>query len=86
MRTDTLMLAAFVGLGLTACVADSKDWMKVGDQKFTKAEFQKDYRECIKDRAVDEACMRDRGWVSVNPSKGETPTPDQTRQPRRGGY
>ena len=86
MRTDTIVLAAFVCLGLTACVADSKDWMKVGDQKYTKAEFQKDYRECIKDRAVDETCMRERGWVSVNPSKGEGPTPEPTMMQRRGKY
>jgi len=86
MRTDTIVLAAFVCLALAACVTDSKDWMRVGDQKFTKAEFQKDYRECIKDRAVDETCMHERGWVAVTPSKGEGPTPEPTMMQRRGKY
>lgn len=86
MRTNTIALAAFVCLGLAACVVDNKEWMKV-DQRYTKAEFQKDYRECIKDRAVDETCMRERGWVHVSPSKETGPAPEPTMmQQRRGKY
>ena len=86
MRTDTLVLAGLLCLGLAACVTDSKEWMKV-DQKYTTAEFHRDYRECIKDGKPDEGCMRQRGWVPVNPSKSEGPaTPEPTMLQRRGRY
>ena len=45
------------------------------DQKYTKEEFQRDYRACERKSEVDEACMRERGWVPVNPAKSEAATP-----------
>ena len=78
-----VMLAA---LGTAACSAsDTREWMKV-NQRYTKEEFVRDHKECSRDSRPDEACMRQRGWVPVSPSKSEPPpNPDQT--PRsRGRY
>lgn len=85
MRKGTFVLATLACLGLAACVSDSREWMKV-NQTYTTEEFRRDYRECIRDRAPDEACMRQRGWVPVNPSKADSaPVPEPTMQ-RRGRY
>jgi hypothetical protein len=85
MRTDRVVLAALACLGLTACVSDAREWMKV-NQQYTSAEFRRDYRECIRDRAIDEACMRQRGWVPVSPSRTDAPPAAEPSMPRRGRY
>jgi hypothetical protein len=85
MRTDLAIVLGLACLGLAACVSDSREWMKVG-QQYSTAEFRRDYRECTRDRALDDACMRQRGWVPVSPSRTDAPpTPDQP-PPRRGRY
>ena len=60
--------------GLVGCSADEREWMKV-DRRYTKEEFQRDYKECSRKGDLDDACMRQRGWVSVNPSKTDPTTP-----------
>jgi hypothetical protein len=49
------------------------------NQSYTTAEFQRDYAACSKGGALDEACLRAKGWVDVKPSRGdraaETPPP-----------
>jgi hypothetical protein len=66
-------LVALACLGLAACGSlDAREWMKV-DQRYTKDEFQRDHKECSKKGDVDEWCMRQRGWVPVNPTKEEAP-------------
>ena len=75
MRGLVAVLLGTAVLALTACSAvDEREWMKV-NQKYTQEEFRKDYRECTRKDGVDEACMRQRGWVAVNPSKSEAPPP-----------
>lgn len=85
MRRDSVVLALFACLALAACASDSREWMKV-DQQYTTAEFKRDYRECMRDRALDDACMRQRGWVPVNPSRTDNPPTPEQPTPRRGRY
>jgi hypothetical protein len=87
-RRNALLVTAFA-LGLAGCGAqDAREWMKV-DRSYTKDEFQRDYRECTKKGDLDEACMRQKGWVAVNPAKSETSKqgmdPLPGRQQQRGG-
>ena len=71
----SLLLFVLSVLALAGCFADRRDWMKV-DQRYTKEEFQRDYKDCGGSSTdPDEACMRARGWVPVNPPKSEAPPP-----------
>lgn len=68
-----LLLAAALG----ACAGPEREWMKVGE-KYTAAEFQRDYAACSRGAKLDEACMRARGWVDVMPGKAEkAPEPER---------
>ncbi len=76
----------FATLALAGCTAhDNREWMKV-DRSYTKQEFQRDYRECTRDDKIDDACMREKGWVAVNPSKQEGPRSVDPLPARRGRY
>jgi hypothetical protein len=68
---------------LSGCAAsDDREWMKV-NQRYTKEEFQRDHRECSRKGDLDEACMRQRGWVAVNPTRSAGPKPPDPLQQRR---
>ena len=78
----SIVLAALV---LAACSAsDSREWMKV-DQRYTKQEFQRDHKSCTRDGKLDDSCMRQRGWVPVNPSTSES-APKEEIPRSRGRY
>jgi hypothetical protein len=81
-------LACVLATGLLAgCAASETQWMKV-NEPYTTAEFQRDHAACSKGRALDEACMRSKGWVDLKPSRGDRaadtppPTPQDWRQRR----
>jgi hypothetical protein len=57
-------------LGLVGCAQSEREWLKV-DQPYSTAEFRRDHAECTRSRASYDACMKSRGWVSVNPSRPE---------------
>ena len=58
---------------LGGCVTDEREWMKL-NSRYTVAEFQRDREACMKSGKIDDACMKSRGWVAVNPGgKVETP-------------
>jgi hypothetical protein len=62
-------------LAAAGCSSDDRQWLKL-NQKYTTQEFQRDHAACSKSGKLDEACMRERGWVAVNPAgKGETRDP-----------
>jgi hypothetical protein len=88
MMARVSVLIALSLFGLVGCSAsDDREWMKV-DKRYTKEEFQRDYKECSRKGDLDDACMRQRGWVSVNPSKTEPVNPgsfDPLAPPGRGG-
>ena len=77
-------LPVLFGLGLAlvawGCASDDREWMKVGE-KYTTAEFRRDYAECSRSGRLDEACLRSRGWVDVKAGKPEEkPGPESYRQ------
>jgi hypothetical protein len=87
MRTATRGIAIACGV-LTAAAcgsSDSRQWLKL-NQPYTVAEFRRDYAECTTRGKLNEACMRDRGWVDVSPSKVEKPTlePEHRARPSYG--
>ncbi|HYE90857.1 MAG TPA: hypothetical protein VEA38_07560 [Terriglobales bacterium] len=84
MRALAALPLVLVALAVLGCAADEREWMKV-NQRYTKEDFRRDYRECTRKSDLDEACMRERGWQPMNPSKADAPpTPPPT--PSRGRY
>ncbi|MBM4439870.1 MAG: hypothetical protein FJ027_05595 [Candidatus Rokubacteria bacterium] len=84
MRVLAALPLVLVALAVFGCAADEREWMKV-NQRYTKEEFQRDYRECTRKGDLDEACMRQRGWQPMNPSTADAPPPAPS-QPIRGRY
>jgi hypothetical protein len=86
MRLRVAFLVVLAALGTFACSAsDNREWMKV-NQRYTKQEFVRDHKECWRDGKPDEACMRQRGWVPVNPSKADSDPPADAIPRSRGRY
>jgi hypothetical protein len=54
------VLALFSGCGTT----DKRQWMKLS-QQYTVEEFRRDYKDCSPTGKLDDACMRNRGWVDM---------------------
>jgi hypothetical protein len=59
--------------------------MKV-NERYTTKEFVRDHKECSRAGNPDEACMRQRGWVPVNPSKADSEPPADAIPRSRGRY
>jgi hypothetical protein len=79
------VLIAAVALTAAACAdlsAGERQWYKPSGN-YTSAEFERDRRECTRDRQLDEGCMRQRGWTSlsadVGPVQKQPPTPRPSR-------
>jgi hypothetical protein len=70
MWTSRWLLALLLPL-VAACAEAEKEWMKI-NQPYTREDFRRDLTECTRGGKLDESCMRSRGWVSVNPGKGDT--------------
>jgi hypothetical protein len=88
MRFTSAVVVAVGALALVSCSArDTREWMKV-EQRYTKEEFRRDHKECSRDRdgGPDEACMRQRGWLPVNPSKADSDPPPDPTPKSRGRY
>jgi hypothetical protein len=86
MRAPIAILLALFAVGIAGCAAqDQREWMKV-DRRYTTQEFQRDHRDCSRKGDLDDACMRERGWVPVNPSRTEAPPPMDPLQRSRGRY
>jgi hypothetical protein len=73
VRGPLLTLAVLAAVA--GCASDERQWLKL-NEKYTTEEFRRDFAACSKGGRLDEACMRNRGWVAVNPSgKQETKDP-----------
>ena len=73
--TRRILLLAITTLALGACASEAgKQWYKPGD-KYTVAEFQRDQTACTKNRVLDEACLRERGWVAITADDDKGPSP-----------
>jgi hypothetical protein len=65
-------------LSLNACSSEpEKQWYKPA-RNYTVAEFQRDQADCTKDKVLDEACMKERGWVAISADTATVP-------PMKGG-
>jgi hypothetical protein len=72
-RTIVQVVILVAVLSVAGCASDDRQWMKLSG-KYTTEEFRRDHATCSKSGKLDDTCMRDRGWVAVNPSgKAETP-------------
>jgi len=77
----SLLVVAIPLAVLTACASsDDRQWMKPG-QSYTQADFKRDVATCTRSGKLDEACMKERGWVAVTPPKAPETAPQQ-RAPR----
>jgi hypothetical protein len=85
------LLPVTLALVIAGCgSSDDRQWLKV-DQKYTTDEFRRDHAACMRNGKLDDACMRSRGWVAVNPGKSSEPKVDPNASPlgatpRRGSY
>ena len=71
---------------LGGCVTDEREWMKL-NERYTVAEFQRDREACMKSGKIDDACMKSRGWVAVNPGgKAETSKDPHARDLQAPAY
>ena len=81
MRNLMWTFAAALVLMIAGCASDDRQWMKL-DQKYTTEEFRRDHAACTRDGKLDDACMRSRGWVAVNPmGKAEQQRADPNSSP-----
>jgi hypothetical protein len=87
MRWSRALLALLVVVpALGGCVTDEREWMKL-NERYTVAEFQRDREACMVKGKIDDACMRSRGWVAVNPGgKAETPKDPHARDLQPPAY
>jgi hypothetical protein len=82
MANKPLLVAVVTGLVLAGCGSADREWLKP-DQAYTAEEFRRDHAACSPGGKLDEACMKSRGWVSVNPPKPDkTPVPQQPTRPQ----
>jgi hypothetical protein len=56
-----------------------KQWYKPGGS-YTMAEFERDRAACTKSRALDEACLKERGWIAIS---GDRAAPAPKDPPKR---
>lgn len=74
-------LLAIAGLSLTACASGpEREWYKPGGS-YTVADWERDEAACRKNRAVDEECLKERGWIplSIEEKKRAAPQPTGPR-------
>jgi hypothetical protein len=72
MRPIGRLIALALALAVCGCASQEKEWMKP-DQRYTDAEFRRDYGACSRTGTLDETCLRAKGWVSVSPNKPDKP-------------
>src|SRR5947209_12179781 len=82
MRTRLPVALLVVAAAVAGC-ATEKQWMKVGEP-YTTAEFRRDYAACSKTKSgeLDEECLRGRGWVDMEPSKGSSAAEPAAARPQ----
>jgi len=79
MNRSVIFLTIAGALILAACSSEpERQWMKL-DQKYTTAEFRRDLKDCSKSGAVDDECMKAKGWVAVTPPATKRPVEEPYR-------
>lgn len=62
-----VMAVAAIATGGCGSTPD-KQWYKAGGD-YTVAEFERDRKACTRNRDLDEACLKERGWIAVSPDR-----------------
>lgn len=77
------LLLVVASFGLVGCSSErDRQWYKP-NANYTVAEFTRDRDECTKDRALDEQCMKQRGWIPLTSDRGsEAPIKPPSRGPK----
>lgn len=70
------LLALAVLAAAAGCASDERQWLKI-NEKYTTEEFRRDHAACSRGGKLDDVCMRNRGWVAVNPLG----KPEETKDP-----
>ena len=74
LMRPTLGILALLLLSESGCASKEEPlWYKPA-KEYTTAEFNRDRDSCMKERKLDYACMKAKGWVPVSPDRPE-PTP-----------
>ncbi len=76
-----LLALGLIGI-LGSCTSTNREWMKIG-QPYTVEEFRRDFAQCTKSKELDEACMRDRGWVDMNRGAEQSAKEEKAAQDKR---
>jgi hypothetical protein len=84
MRRILKLSALGIAVVVSGCGSGDREWMKV-DGQYTTAEFRRDLSACTVKGALDEECMKARGWVAVAPPKTEPKKEDPLAPQGRGG-
>ncbi len=80
-RTRAALLLGVLAATVVACSAhDERQWYKPGGE-YTVAEFKRDETACTVKKELDEACLRQRGWL---PLGGDNVAPRAEPVPTRG--
>jgi hypothetical protein len=71
MLTRWVFMGGLLTVVLGGCGGYSeKQWMKV-NESYTTEEFRRDHKTCSKGIALDEDCMRAKGWVDLKPAASD---------------
>ena len=81
-----LFLACVVAAATGGCSLEpDRQWYKPG-ASYTVADFERDHAACTRNRQLDEACLKQRGWVplSGDATPGRAKTIEERELERRG--
>lgn len=64
------MIVALVAVAVSTagCGQTDRKWMKLSGN-YTTDDLRRDLTACTRDKVLNDKCMEDRGWVSMNPGK-----------------
>ncbi len=76
-----LGILALLLLSESGCASKEEPvWYKPA-KEYTTAEFNRDRDSCMKDKKLDYACMKAKGWEPVRPDRAEpSPPPSPERR------
>jgi len=82
LRRPAVCFLALLLLSESGCASKEEPlWQKLG-KEYTTAEFNRDRDSCMKDKKLDQACMKAKGWVPVSPDRAEpAPIKDPEKRP-----
>jgi len=81
IRQWCLLLVVASGLLVRCSSEQDRQWYKP-NVNYTVDEFKRDRDGCTKDKALDEQCMKERGWVPLTSDRPAAPKAPEGRGPR----